>query len=44
MRNRLNIVMILAEDMGFTDLSCTECKIRTPNLEVEHVWGFDYAE
>lgn len=30
---RANIVLILADDMGFSDLSCYDSEIETPNLD-----------
>ena len=33
MPKRPNIVVILADDMGFADLGCTGSEIRTPTLD-----------
>ena len=32
-RNRPNIVLILADDMGFSDIGAYGAEIRTPNLD-----------
>ena len=31
--DRLNILLILADDMGFSDIGCYGSEIRTPNLD-----------
>ena len=31
--NRPNIVLILADDMGFSDIGCYGSEIRTPNVD-----------
>ena len=33
MPNRPNVILILADDMGFADLGCTGSEIRTPNID-----------
>lgn len=33
MTDKPNVILILADDMGFADLGCTGSEIRTPNID-----------
>ena len=33
MPGKPNVILILADDMGFADLGCTGSEIRTPNID-----------
>ena len=33
MQTRPNVILVLVDDMGFSDLGCTGSEIRTPNID-----------
>jgi len=43
-RNRPNILVILADDMGYSDLGCYGSEISTPNLDALATGGLRYAQ
>ena len=40
---RPNIIVIMADDMGFSDAGCYGGEIRTPNLDFLAHWGISGA-
>ncbi len=40
-RKPANVVLILADDMGFADLGCMGSEIRTPNIDGHGMQDFD---
>ena len=38
---RPSIVVIMADDMGFSDLGCYGSDIETPHLDAWPTWGYD---
>ncbi|HIM16932.1 MAG TPA: hypothetical protein EYM27_05755, partial [Dehalococcoidia bacterium] len=42
--NRPNIVLILADDMGFSDIGCYGSEIRTPNVDSLAEGGLQFTQ
>jgi arylsulfatase len=42
--SRPNIIVILADDMGFADLGCWGSEIRTPNIDKLAAGGIKYTQ
>ena len=43
-RDRPNIVLILADDLGFSDLGCYGCEIATPNVDSLAAGGLRFTQ
>ena len=44
MADRPNIILILADDMGYSDIGCYGSEIRTPNLDRLRVNGLRFSQ